>query len=53
MEDGGEDGEDHVDAVPAAGGGRGHGAAGDSAGDGECVEEDDEETANGREEAEG
>lgn len=53
MEDGSEDGEDHVDTKPPAGGSRGHGASRDGTGDGEGVEEDDEEAANGRDEAEG
>lgn len=53
MEDGGKDGEDHVDAEPAAGRGGCHGAARDGAGNGEGVEEDDEEAANGREKTEG
>ena len=53
MEDGGKDGEDHVDTKPPAGGSRGHGASRDGTGDGEGVEEDDEEAANGREKTEG
>lgn len=42
-----------MDAEPAAGSGGSHGAAGDSAGDCEGVEEDDEEAAYGGDEAEG